>query len=62
MEWLRQIARRRAGTTARWALEIIGVGVIVVGVWLALEPAAFILAGAYLVLIANSGGESGGRR
>lgn len=52
-QWFVQLARKRAGSVARWAGEVAGVVLISAGAWIAWEPAGFAVAGGYLVLIAN---------
>ena len=49
--------RRRAAWALRWLAEIAGVGAIAVAAWLWWEPAGIAVAGVYLVICANSGGE-----
>jgi len=58
---MRKWLRLRGKGAALWAAEVAGVLVIGAGTWIVSEPAALILVGGYLILIANLGRGSGGR-
>jgi hypothetical protein len=54
VRWLKRLGSKRA---ALWAAEVAGVALVALAAASAWLPAAALVAGVYLVLVANAGGE-----